>query len=61
MNNQKKIQEAKKIQNNLTKLDSQYLTDYPRKLTRQEYLSKRKNLQNKFEKLKKSLYKKTLR
>lgn len=48
-----KLEQAKKLMNDLSKLDAQYLTDFPKKLSRPVYLKKRNALRKKFEALKK--------
>lgn len=48
-----KIHQAKKLLNELNKLDAHYLVGYPTNMSRKEYLAKRNKLRNKFEALKK--------
>ena len=47
------ISQAKKLQNDLAKLDAHYLTNYPTKMNRTSYLKKRNVLKKKFMALKK--------
>ena len=48
-----KIQQAKKIMEQLNKLDAQYLVGFPKKLSNAEYKKKRASLRKKFVALKK--------
>lgn len=50
--------EVKKLQTDLSKLDVNYLLDYPKKMTRTNYLKKRNILKKRFNKLKNTLNKK---
>jgi len=47
--------EVKKLQNDLNKLDTQYLLNYPTKISRPDYLRKRNILRKRFNKLKNTL------
>ena len=46
---------VKKLQDDLAKLDAQYLVGFPKPLSRTEYLSKRDILRNRFNNLKNTL------
>lgn len=47
------IGEAEDISDKLSTLDAHYLTQYPRKMSRKEYLARRKKLKDQYERLKK--------